>query len=74
MPVRAAGPGPAPGTTVLRRGQEAGEMRSAEDGLGLALLRLEHARAGDGALSAGEARLTPFVPAWMRLPAEGGAA
>ncbi|MBX6322563.1 MAG: folate-binding protein YgfZ, partial [Rhodospirillaceae bacterium] len=38
MPVRIDGPVPAPGTTVLRRGQEAGEMRSAEDGLGLALL------------------------------------
>jgi hypothetical protein len=47
-------------------GKEAGVMRSAVDGIGLALLRLEHVEAAaDGALTAGEARLTPRKPDWV---------
>jgi hypothetical protein len=66
-PVRIEGPEPAPGTPVLLDADEAGEMRSASDGLGLALLRLEMIeRAAREAkpLTAGEARLTPATPAW----------
>jgi folate-binding protein YgfZ len=70
VPVTVAGPLPAPGTPVLRdgvevRGVEVGTMRSGRDGLGLAVLRLE---ALTGTLTCGEARLTPRIPDWMRLP------
>jgi tRNA-modifying protein YgfZ len=47
-------------------GREAGEIRSNRDGLGLALLRLEPVLEGK-ALVAGEARVIPVRPAWMRL-------
>jgi hypothetical protein len=44
-------------------------MRSAIEGIGLALLRLEHV-AGDPAptLRAGDATLTAKKPDWIRLP------
>ena len=44
FPVRIDGPAPEPGTMVTLDGKDAGEMRSARDGAGLALLRLEAAR------------------------------
>jgi folate-binding protein YgfZ len=69
FPVRIEGPTPKPGTLVLAEGQEVGEMRSARDGIGLALLRLE--AVGEGRrLMAGEAALTPVKPGWMRLETE----
>lgn len=61
LPVRIDGPVPAPGTPVTRDGKEVGEMRSAADGIGLALLRVEAVEDG-GALSAGEATVTPAEP------------
>ena len=66
MPVEIDGPAPEPGTKLLLDGQEAGEMRSASDGVGLAMIRLEHLdRATSGAgFSAGNARLTPRRPSW----------
>lgn len=65
LPVRIDGPTPPPDTPVMLAGKEAGVMRSAVDGIGLALLRLEHVdAAAQGALTAGEARLTPRKPAW----------
>lgn len=67
LPVRFDGAIPAPGTPILLDGKEAGEMRSAIDGIGLALLRLdalERAAGADGALMAGETRLAPAKPAW----------
>ncbi|MGG5811689.1 YgfZ/GcvT domain-containing protein [Falsiroseomonas sp. CW058] len=67
FPVAVAGPLPPPGTPVTRDGAEVGEMRSARDGQGLALLRIEAAEAG-GALRCAEAVLTPRIPGWMRLP------
>ncbi|HVY15514.1 MAG TPA: folate-binding protein [Rhodopila sp.] len=69
VPVAIEGPVPEPGTPVLRDGAEVGTMRSARDGIGLATLRLD---ALDHGLSCGGARLTPRVPAWMRLPATQG--
>ncbi len=66
VPVAVDGPLPPPGTPVLRDGAEVGTMRSGRDGQGLATLRLEAIAAGG--LVAGEARLTPAVPGWMRLP------
>lgn len=70
LPVRIEGPTPAPGTTVTYGDAEAGEMRSAADGLGLALLRLEFVdklAAEGGALAAGASRLVPAKPDWLRL-------
>ena len=44
-------------------GKDAGVMRSGIEGLGLALLRLEHLDSA-GTLTAGAARLTPKKPDW----------
>jgi folate-binding protein YgfZ len=66
VPVAIAGAPPAPGTPVLRDGAEVGTMRSAGDGNGLAVLRLEALSADR--LDCGGAVLAPRIPAWMRLP------
>lgn len=61
-PVAVEGPPPPPGTPVTLDGRDAGELRSALDGLGLALLRLEslqEATASGASFVAGEARLRP---------------
>jgi hypothetical protein len=66
-PVRIEGPAPPPGTPVMLGDQEAGEMRSAQGTLGLALLRLEVIEEADKAgqpLTAGDSRVTPVKPAW----------
>jgi len=67
LPVAIDGPTPSPETLVMYGEREAGEMRSAANGRGLALLKLalveEAAEAGE-ALTAGEARLTPEKPDW----------
>lgn len=68
FPVSIEGAAPPPGTPVTRGETEIGEMRSARDGIGLALLRIEAVEAG-AALSAGEATITPRIPAWMKLAA-----
>jgi folate-binding protein YgfZ len=65
LPVAVEGALPPPGTPVLRDGAEAGTMRSGRDGIGLALLRID---ALEGTLLCGEARLTPRIPEWARLP------
>lgn len=67
LPVAIDGPAPPTGTPVMRGAVEAGEMRSAADGRGLALLRLDHvaAAAKDGpGLTAGNATLHPRKPDW----------
>jgi folate-binding protein YgfZ len=66
FPVRVDGPSPPPGTVVTLDGKDAGEMRSARDGVGLALLRLD-ATTERRPLSAGPASLTPLPPDWMRV-------
>jgi folate-binding protein YgfZ len=69
LPVGIEGPLPAPGTLVMLGDREAGEMRSAADGIGLALLRLElvDAAALEGEpLRAGEARLRVQRPDWVK--------
>jgi len=66
VPVSIAGPTPPSGSSVLRAGVEVGTMRSACDGAGLAVLRLEALSADR--LDCGEATLSPRIPAWMRLP------
>lgn len=67
LPVEIDGDAPPPGTQILLDGKDAGEMRSAADRRGLALLRLEQlekALQGEGALKAGAATLTPRKPDW----------
>jgi transferase CAF17, mitochondrial len=68
MPVAIEGPVPDPGTPVALGGKEVGTMRSAVDGVGLALLRLEETKdAAPGALTAGQARLTSRKPDWAKF-------
>lgn len=64
VPVKVDGPLPAPGTPVMRNGEEVGELRSGADGVALAMLKLD---ALAGPLSAGAAKLTPQPPKWMKL-------
>ncbi len=64
LPVEIDGPAPAPGTPVMAGGRQAGEMRSARDGLGLALMRLEALKQSGDGFTAGEARITPRKPDW----------
>jgi len=54
------------GTAILAEGQEVGSLRSVAGGLALAMLRLD---ALNKPLLAGNALLTPQLPAWLRLPA-----
>ncbi|UPY37851.1 folate-binding protein [Sediminicoccus sp. KRV36] len=69
VPVEIEGPLPARGTPITLAGveedAEMGEMRSGQDGQGLALLRLS---ALGQALRCGEAVLRPRIPGWMKLP------
>ena len=65
LPVRIDGMAPEPGTPLLQDGREAGEMRSARDGSGLALLRLE--QLGKGPITADTATLVPTIPPWLDL-------
>ncbi len=67
VPVAIDGPAPAPGTPLMLEERDAGEMRSARDDIGLALIRLEHletAMQSGAAFAAGDARLTPKKPTW----------
>lgn len=69
FPVRVEGTLPAPGTAILDGSDEVGEVRSGVDGRALAMLRLD--AIGDGhRLTAGDARLVPERPAWMRLASD----
>ncbi len=71
MPVRIDGPTPPSGAPLTVEGENAGEMRSAHDGTGLALIRLEAWRnAADGILRCGASDVTPRPAAWMKLGAE----
>src|SRR5262249_35041696 len=73
FPVAIEGPAPEPGTIVTLGKEEAGEMRSASDGLGLAMLRVEfidRLAERDGVLMSGAATLRPMRPSWMVLPRE----
>jgi folate-binding protein YgfZ len=71
LPVRIQGTPPASGTPLMLGGQELAEMRSASaDGtVGLAMVRLEAlAKDPSPTFSAGDAKLSPDIPGWMRLP------
>jgi folate-binding protein YgfZ len=68
VPVAIQGPLPSPGTPVLHGATEAGTMRSGNQKIGLATVRLD---ALDGELRCGDAVLSPLIPAWMRLSGGG---
>lgn len=80
LPVEIAGTAPAPGTAIVLTDadgneKDAGEMRSARDGIGLALLRvdaLEALHGGQGPLRAGETVLTPMRPPWLAAGGDAG--
>ncbi len=63
MPVDIDGPAPEPGTPIMLNDKEAGEMRSAQGAVGLALMRLEYLEQAD-TFTAGTATLKPRKPAW----------
>ncbi len=75
LPVEIEGAAPEPGAAITYRDaggtdRDAGEMRSARDGIGLALLRVEALaalHAGNGPLRAGGAVLTPMRPPWLAM-------
>ena len=70
MPVAFAGPPPAAGTPIRLDGKDAGEMRSAHDGHGIALLRLEQVAraAADGVpLLADSTEVIPRKPDWAKF-------
>ena len=70
LPVTFKGPAPASGTIVRLGEREAGEMRTAIDGHGLALLRLEQvakAKEAGVPLIAGETEIVPVAPDWAKL-------
>jgi hypothetical protein len=70
MPVAFEGPAPAPGTPIRLDGKDAGEMRSGQDGHGMALLRLEQvARAAEGGLPllADATVVIPHKPDWAQF-------
>jgi hypothetical protein len=56
---------PPHGAPILNEGREAGTMRTGLGRRGLAMLRLDMLHAD---LVAGETRLYPDKPAWMKLP------
>lgn len=67
LKVRFEGAAPAPGAPITQDGAEAGEMHSAVDGLGLALIRLE-ALAKDAPLECAGKTLKAETAPWMVLP------
>lgn len=69
IPVRIEGGRPDFGAPVFHEGKEIGEMRGAQDEVGLALLDLsatKEAIASSTPFTCGNTRLAPFVPAWIR--------
>jgi folate-binding protein YgfZ len=69
LPVKIDGAELAPGTILSIDGKEAGEIRIADSGRGLALIRLEHLDVLTGkGVDADGAHVTATVPDWMKLP------
>ena len=64
MPVAIDGPAPAPGTALFADGKDAGEMRSAHDKQGIALIRIDALNSGHP-LTADKATIHPKKPDWL---------
>ena len=58
VPVRIQGATPSPGSVIMQDGQEAGEMRGASGGVGLALLKIEAIERSGAVLTADGASLS----------------
>jgi folate-binding protein YgfZ len=70
LPVAFEGRPPPPGTPIRLHGKDAGEMRSSQDGRGIALLRLEQVAraAADGLpLLADATEVIPHKPDWAKF-------
>src|SRR5215469_13158539 len=70
VPVAIHGPLPVPGSPITLGGNEVGEMRSGQDGVGIALLRLEavdESLSTGAPLTAGNVRLVPRKPEWANF-------
>ena len=65
MPLAFEGEAPAAGTPVMVGERQVGDLRTTVGGIGIALLRLEHAEAE---LEAAGAAAKPALPAWLKLP------
>jgi folate-binding protein YgfZ len=69
LPVKIEGAALAPGTILTIDGKEAGEIRMADSGHGLALIRLEHLDVMTGkGVDVDGAHVTAMVPDWVKLP------
>jgi hypothetical protein len=69
LPVKIEGAVLAPGTVLTIDGKEAGEIRIAASGHGLALIRLEHLDAMTSkGVDVDGAHVTAVVPDWVKLP------
>jgi folate-binding protein YgfZ len=66
LPVRIAGDRPENGAAIFRGSDEVGTMRSSQDGLGMALLRLD-VLDNPSVLQCGDATLEVWRPAWMNV-------
>ena len=66
VPVEIDGPTPEAGAQIRSDGKPAGTLRSAVDGIGLALIRLDKLDAGTP-MAAGDATLTPRKPDWANF-------
>lgn len=70
FPVRISGAAPAPGEVLRFKDQDIGEMRSANDDIGLALLNVDAVKTmitDHTALPCGAASLVPFLPEWLKV-------
>ena len=73
-PVAIAGGAPAEDGKIMQDGRDVGDLRSRQDGVGLAMLKLE-ALDGEAPLTCGDAVLTPSRPDWwLNAPAAESAA
>lgn len=66
FPVEIEG-GAAPGAPVMQGGKEVGELRSVADGRAIALLRLDAVEKDGEPMTAGDATVRAWMPAWMVL-------
>ena len=66
VPVAFDGPPPPAETPLTKDGRTVGELRSAVDGIGLAMMRLD-ALTGEGDYALGEGRAVPRPPVWMKM-------
>ena len=66
VPVTFDGPPPPAETPLTKDGRTVGELRSAVDGIGLAMIRLD-ALADGGDYALGEGRAVPRPPEWIKM-------